>query len=77
MSENMTTHELAKKLLSLPDVPVYHVYTHWDDFDDEPMEYKYTAGISLLHDDNNVLSEVAIYGEDLVSVSGIDYDSEG
>lgn len=76
MSEDITTHDLAKKLLSLPDVPVYHIYTHWDDFDDYPMEYKSTVGINLLRDDNNEILEVVLYEEELVSASDIDYDSE-
>lgn len=45
----MTTHELAKKLLELPDIKVKHQYTHWDNFDDEP--YTYLSEVEILTED--------------------------
>lgn len=70
----MTTHELARQLLELEDVPVVHTYTHWDNYDDNPCEYQQTIGTNLLQDDNGNLIEVGLYTEEVISVEGFDSD---
>lgn len=66
----MTTHELARELLELEDVPVVHVYTHWDNFDDNPCEYLHTVGINLLQDDKGNIIEVGLFPEELIYKEG-------
>uniref|UniRef100_A0AB39AJF5 Uncharacterized protein n=1 Tax=Vibrio phage P018-4 TaxID=3229728 RepID=A0AB39AJF5_9CAUD len=72
----ITTHELARELLELGDVPVIHVYTHWDNFDDNPCEYQHTIGINPLQDDNGNLIEVGLYPEETISMEGFSDDEE-
>lgn len=62
----MTTHGLARELLELEDVPVVHVYPHWDNFDDNPMTYVSTFGLNLLQDDDGNLIEVGLFPEELI-----------
>lgn len=48
----MTTHELAKQLLAMEDVPVIHHYNHMDGFEDNPFDYY--SDIELVVEDENV-----------------------
>lgn len=72
----MTTHELARELLELEDVPVVHVYTHWDNFDDNPMTYVSTFGLNLLQDDDGSLIEVGLFPEELIYGEGFGEEDE-
>ena len=35
----MTTHELARQLLEMDDIPVVHHFHHQDGFEDNPWDY--------------------------------------
>ena len=72
----MTTHELARELLELEDVPVVHVYTYWDNFDDNPMTYVSTFGLNLLQDDEGNLIEVGLFPEELIYREGLGEEEE-
>ena len=72
----MTTHELARELLELEDVPVVHVYNHWDNFDDNPMTYVSTFGLNLLQDDEGNLIEVGLFPEELIYREGFGEEEE-
>ena len=72
----MTTHELARELLELEDVPVVHVYTHLDNFDDSPMTYVSTFGLNLLQDDEGNLIEVGLFPEELIYREGFGEEEE-
>lgn len=73
----MTTHELARELLDLEDVPVVHVYNHWDNFDDNPMTYVSTFGLNLLQDDEGNSTEVGLFPEELIYREGFGEEKEG
>jgi len=49
----MTTHELARLLLSGENLPVVHHYYHHEDFEDEG--YNWTSEIKILKDKGVIL----------------------
>jgi hypothetical protein len=63
----MTTHELARQLLALEDVPIVHLHTHFDDVDN--FVQVNTIGINLL-EENGILIEVGLYPEKLIREEG-------
>jgi hypothetical protein len=63
----MTTHELARQLLALKDVPIVHLHTHFDYVDN--FVQVNTIGINLL-EENGVLQEVGLYPEKLIREEG-------
>lgn len=62
----MTTHELARELLELEDVPVVHVSTHYGKSSDNAFTEVAAFGLNLLQDDEGNLIEVGLFPEELI-----------
>lgn len=72
----MSTHELARELLELKDVPVVHVSIHYDRSSDDAFTEVSTFGLNLLQDDKGNLIEVGLFPEEVIYKEGFGNDEE-